>query len=389
MEVLKRNRSLLLGLGVVVLILAGILFWNTGRGPSRPGIPEGRDAALPTFSALPEVPVPPDNPITPAKVELGRLLFFDDRLSGDISTSCASCHDPRFGWGDGNPLSRGYPGTQHWRNSQTVVNSAYLAKFFWAGESMSLETQANSAITGNLAGNGDPAMIEERLAQIPEYVRLFKDAFGVARPTYNYVLRAIASFERAEAISNDSAFDRYVWGDGSAMSQAALRGMELFEGKAGCIQCHNGPLLTDESYHNLGVPKNPLFEEDPLRQIALRYQHYSRGVREELYREADRDLGLYYTTTRPEDEGKFRTAPLRYLRYTAPYMHNGVFYTLEEVIDFYDQGGGHDPNKSPLIRPLYLTDEEKLYLLEFLETLSGSEVRIHPPELPSYESTES
>jgi cytochrome c peroxidase len=156
--------------------------------PLRPGaadappVAPAAEAVFPALAPLPDVPVPADNPITPAKVELGRLLFFDDRLSGDVSTSCASCHDPRLGWGDGNALSRGYPGTQHWRNSQTAVNSAYLAKLFWAGESTSLEAQANSAITGALAGNGDPVMIEERLAQIPRYVELFRAYLRKAPP---------------------------------------------------------------------------------------------------------------------------------------------------------------------------------------------------------------
>jgi cytochrome c peroxidase len=341
--------------------------------------------ALPPLAALPAVPVPADNPLSEAKIELGKLLFFDDRLSGDVGTSCASCHDPRIGWGDGNALSRGYAGTQHWRNSQTIVNSAYLAKLFWAGESPSLEAQAASAIGGNLAGNGDSAMIEERLAQIPVYVRLFKEAFGVREPSYELALKAIASFERAETISNDSPFDRYMRGEQTAMSEGALRGMELFVGKANCIRCHNGALLSDERYHNLGLPKNPLYEQDPLRQIALRYQHYIRGVPEHVYRTADRDLGLYYTTKRDGDKGKFRTPPLRYLVYTAPYMHNGVFETLEDVIDFYDDGGGDAANRSPLLEPLNLTEDEKFDLLEFLEALSGDEIRVSLPVLPPYE----
>ena len=342
----------------------------------------------PPLSALPEVPVPGDIPITDVRVELGRMLFFDRRLSGDTEISCSSCHNPETGWGDELDISTGYPGTRHWRNSQTLVNSAYLQKLFWAGEATSLETQAKSAITGNLAGNGDPTMIEERLAQVPEYVRLFKEAFGVDRPRFPLVLKAIATFERAEVISRDSPFDLYMEGDRSAMNEMALRGMELFEGKAGCIQCHNGPLLTDETFHNLGVPNNPFFEEDPFAQTALRYQHYIRGVPEAIYRNADRDMGLYYTTKRVKDMGKFRTPPLRYLAYSFPYMHNGVFLVLEEVIDFYDEGGGDDPNRSPLLKPLHLTEEEKADLVEFLYSLSGSEILVTPPDLPAYVPSE-
>jgi len=348
--------------------------------------PESIDHGFAPLAALPAVPpTPADNPTTPAKVELGRYLFFDDRLSGDVGTSCASCHDPRLGFGDGNALSRGYAGTQHWRNSQTTVNSAYLAKLFWAGESPSLEAQAHSAITGNLAGNGEPAMIEERLVQIPEYVRLFEQAFGVPQPTYAHALNAIAAFERSEMISSDSDFDAYMNGDHEALDEDDLLGMRLFVGKAKCITCHNGPLMTDQDFHNLGIPRHPLFEQDPLRQISLRYQHYIRGVPESVYRSADRDLGLYYTTKRDEDMGKFRTPPLRYLAYTAPYMHNGVFASLEEVVDFYNQGGGEDENKSPLLQPLGLTEDEKFALVAFLESLSGSVIRMTPPESLPYE----
>ncbi len=365
------------------LFLVGVVV-SAACGQDRTA-PEATGAgAFPALAALPDTPVPADNPITPAKVELGRLLFFDTRLSGDTQFSCASCHDPTRGWGDQEDVSTGYPGTRHWRNSQTAINSAYLQKLFWGGESPSLEVQANSAVTGNLAGNGDPIMLEERMAQIPEYVRLFKEAFGVERPAYPLALKAIATFERAEVISLDSAFDRYMSGERSAMSDTALRGLDLFRGKAGCIQCHNGPLLTDESFHNLGVPKNQTFEQDVQKQIALRYQHYGRGVPEELYRTADRDLGLYYTTKREADKGKFRTPPLRYLTYSFPYMHNGVYFVLEEVVDFYDEGGGDDPQKSPLMKPLGLSDEEKGDLVEFLNSLSGSEVVISAPEMPPY-----
>ena len=342
-----------------------------------------RRATFPPLAPLPAVPVPADNPVSAEKTALGKLLFFDDRLSGDVGTSCASCHDPRQGWGDGNALSRGYAGTQHWRNSQTLINSAYLAKLFWAGESPSLEAQAHSAITGNVAGNGDPAMIEERLVQIPEYVRMFQAAFG-QEPTYDHVLKAIATFERTELVANDSPFDEYLAGDKEALDEDAIKGLALFQGKAGCIQCHHGPQMSDENYPDLGVPDHPLFEQDPLRQITMRFKHYARGVGEEVYRNAHTDLGLYYTTKRDEDKGKFRTPPLRYIEYTAPYMHNGVFESLEEVIDFYDEGGGEGHNKSALLQPLNLTEDEKWELLAFLESLSGDEVRVAVPVLPPY-----
>ncbi len=343
---------------------------------------EASKRKFPKIGPLPPVPVPRDNPQSPAKVELGKLLFFDTRLSGDGSMSCATCHDPSMGWGDGSDLSRGYPGTQHWRNSQTILNSAYYAKLFWGGESTSLESQANSAITGNLAGNGDPMMIEERLRQIPEYVKRFKRVFG-GDPLYSDALKAIAAFEREVPISRNVPFDKYMRGDKKALSTTAQRGMRLFENKAGCIQCHNGPLLSDQDYHALALPENPAFKDDPLRQIALRFQHFARGVPEKLYRKADKDLGLYYTSKREGDKEKFRTPSLRELQYTAPYMHNGIFAALEEVVDFYDKGGG-EGSKSHLLTPLRLSPEEKKELIAFLEALSGDEIKMDPPALPEY-----
>ncbi len=331
---------------------------------------------------LPEVPVPPDNPMSEAKVELGRLLFFDQRMSGDGSTSCAICHVPELGWGSGSAISPGYPGTSHWRNSQTVVNTAYLPKLFWAGESLSLERQAASAWTGNLAGNVDPAMAEERLKQIPEYVRLFDEAFG-ASPNWGDALKAVAAFERT-LVNQNVPFDAYAQGNRDALSSQVLRGLALFQDKANCIACHSGPLFTDNSFHNLGVPRSPLYDSNINVQIALRYQHHARGVPEEVYQAADQDLGLYYTTKREEDKGKFRTPPLRYVCYTAPYMHNGVLSTLEEVVAFYNAGGGDDPDKDPLMQPLNLTAQEQADLVAFLQSLCGDEVTVEAPELPLY-----
>ncbi len=367
---------------LVVLAMGVLLF----VGALCAGGALGQGSRFPALGPLPPVPVPSDNPMSEAKVELGKLLFWDTRLSGDVSTSCATCHDPKLGWGDGGALSRGYPGTEHWRNSQTVLNSAYFSKLFWAGEVTSLESQASAAATGNVAGNGDPIMMEERLRQIPEYVRRFKESFGIERPTIGVAWMAIAAFERTLVSKAEQVpFDRYAKGDQSALSPGAKRGLALFQGRAGCIQCHNGPLLSDESYHNLAVPKNPAFENIPLRQITLRYQHVIRGVPEKVYRSADRDLGLYYTTKQEVDKGKFRSPSLRELRYTAPYMHNGVFGTLEEVVEFYNRGGGDDPNKSPLLKPLGLSDQEKKDLLAFLLALSSDHpLIVEPPDLPEY-----
>ena len=333
---------------------------------------------------LPPIVMPADNPLSADKVELGKLLFFDPRMSGDGAVSCATCHTPQSGWGDGNALSLGYPGTLHWRNSQTILNSAYYRQLFWAGESKSLEAQAKSAWTGNVAGNLDAAMAEERLRQMPGYVRRFKEVFGADAPSFGDALRAVAAFE-ATITSRNAPFDRYIEGDDTALSSSALRGAELFVGKAGCFQCHGGPLFSDQDFHNTGVPPNAEFESNPLRQITLRYQHRARGVPESVYRSADRDLGLYYTTKRDEDKGKFRTPSLREVELTGPYMHNGAFKTLEEVVAFYNNGGGDDPAKDPVLRPLELTEQEMTDLIEFMLSLTGDPIIVEPPDLPEYE----
>ncbi|MFQ5803384.1 MAG: cytochrome-c peroxidase [Candidatus Methylomirabilales bacterium] len=346
---------------------------------------------VPKLGPLGPPPIPPDNPSTPAKVELGKMLFFDTRITGDASLSCATCHDPKLGWGDGGDIGRGYPGTSHWRNIQTIINTAYYNKLFWAGSSRSLESQGETANRGAVAGNGERDMMEARLYQIPEYRKRFKEVFGDEWPLLKNAWRAIAAFERT-LVQRDTPFDRYMKGDKAALSPKAKQGLALFEGKAGCIQCHNGPLLSDEKYYNLGVPENPGFEEDPLKQITFRFEQYAKGVHEEIYRKTKTDLGLFYRAKRQTDMSKFRTPSLRYTKYTAPYMHNGAFFTLEEVVDFYNEGGGEDQalknfsiaTKTKKLKKLNLTDEEKEALVIFLESLSGEEILIEAPPLPDY-----
>ncbi|MBC3884116.1 cytochrome-c peroxidase [Undibacterium griseum] len=338
----------------------------------------------PPLVPLPPPPVPKDNPQTKEKIALGKQLFWDGRLSGDGSMPCVSCHVPGLGWGDGGQISRGYPGSKHWRNSQTVLNAAYYNKLFWEGSVTSLESQAPSAAEGGVAGNGDPSVMEMRLRFIPEYVAIFKKVFGGEWPRMNDAYRAIASYERT-VVSDTSKvpFDRYLKGDKTALNESQKRGMALFNGKAACIQCHNGPLASDQKFYALGLPDFPGFKDDPLSQVTHRWEHYQKGVSEDKYRRADMDYGLYYMTKNQKDIGKFRTPSLREVKYTAPYMHNGVFTTLQEVVDFYDRGGDQGTNKTSLIKPLKLTALEKKDLIAFLEALSMSEPLIHDdPRLP-------
>ncbi len=350
------------------------------------------DQTYPALAALGPVPVPPDNPMSDEKVELGKILFFDGRLGGDGSTSCASCHVPSMGWDWPDDVSLGYPGTIHWRNSQTIINSAYYDKLFWAGSSKSLEAQARSAAKGGVAGNGENDIMEARLALIPEYRQRFKDVFGDNWPKISNAWMAIAAYERT-LVQRDTPLDNYLNGDENALTGEQLEGKELFEGKAGCVQCHNGALASDQKYYNIGVAPLERWEEDALAQITFRYELYAKGSTEEMYRKTKADPGVYFRGKLPAMKGKFRTPSLRYIKYTAPYMHNGSVETLEDVIDFYNKGGitragtttAFPQTKSELIRPLGLTREEKQQLLAFLDAFSGEKMKTKRPTLPPYE----
>jgi cytochrome c peroxidase len=368
--------------GLVAIVVAALAVGGWARYPSAP---QPKHASL---ASLPLVPVPAANPMSAEKIALGRMLFFDARLSGDGSTACASCHLPQHGWSHSDALAPGYPGHRLWRNNPTVLNAAYFKRLMWDGTLDSLEIQARSAMQAPVEGNGKASMVEMRLRLTPEYVARFQRVFGTEWPQLDDAWRAIAAFERT--IVSDPRqvpFDRYLAGDQSALSHAARSGLALFQGKAGCIQCHHGALTTDEDFHALGVPRQQLFDSNPQVQIAVRWQNRQRDVPSAVHRNLDEDLGRYYRTRDPADIGKFRTPSLRELKYTAPYMHNGAFATLREVVDFFDAGGGQVPNKSPLLKPLHLSAEEKSDLVAFLEALSMEQPLIAaapalPPILP-------
>lgn len=338
----------------------------------------------PKLGPLPPPPIPTDNPNTPEKVALGKQLFWDYRLSGNGTMPCASCHLPNLGWGDGGQISRGYPGTTHWRNSQTILNSAYYNKLFWEGSVTSLEGQAPSAAEGAVAGNGDPSVMEMRLRFVPEYVASFKKVFGSEWPRMNDAYRAISAYQRTVVSdAKQVPFDRYAMGDKKALNESQKRGMALFNGKANCIACHNGPLASDQRFYATGVPAHPQFKDDPLGQVTHRWELYQKGVPEDKYRTADDDHGLYYITKNPKDIGKWRVPSLRELKYTAPFMHNGMLATLDEVVEFYNNGGGKAMNKTPILKPLKLTAQEKKDLVAFLNALSMDSPLLHDePKIP-------
>ena len=341
------------------------------------------------LAPLGAVPTPVDNPTTAEKVELGKLLFFDGRLGGDESTPCVACHLPNTGWDFPTDLSLGYPNTVHWRNSQTLINSAYYSKLFWAGSSNSLEAQAKSAAKGSVAGNGEDDLMEARLALVPEYVEGFKQIFGDNYPKISNAWKAIGAFERT-LIQTDTPLDNYLLGDKSALTAQQLKGKKLFEGKANCIACHNGALASDEKYYNIGVPTNKRWEKDAITQITFRYELYAKGSTEKQYRTTKADPGVYFRGKRADMKGKFRTPSLRYTKYTAPYMHNGVITSLADVIDFYNKGGiskdgrttGFPQTKSKQIKPLNLSKTEKADLLAFLDSFSGDKLVMDYPAIP-------
>lgn len=347
-----------------------------------------QDAPRPeALAALGPPPIPADNPMTPEKIALGEKLFFDPILSGNYGMPCSACHLPEAGWAIQAPISFGYPGTTHWRNSQTVINSAYYGKLFWAGSSGSLEHQARSAARGGVAGNGEDDMMEARLAFVPEYRAAFREVFGDDWPSVRHAYMAIAAYERT-LVQTDTPFDAYMNGDDAALDDAQIRGLELFAGKANCTTCHSGPLLSNEAYYNLGVPPYDGWENDELAQITFRFELYAKGSTEEMYRTTKDDPGLYFRTKQTSDKGKFRVPSLRYTAYTYPYMHNGMLETLADVVEFYDQGGGENEfsaNKTELIQPLGLSEAEKADLVAFLASLSGDEILPEPPELPVME----
>ena len=339
------------------------------------------------LAPLGDPPNPADNQTTPEKVELGKMLFFDGRLSGNGSMACVACHLPDDGWDFPDKISMGYPGTIHWRNSQTIINSAYYNKLFWAGSSGSLEGQARSAARGGVAGNGEDDGLEARLAFVPEYVKRFNDVFGDDWPNVRNAYRAIAAFERT-LVQTDTPFDNYMRGDDKALGKAEQAGLDLFVGKAGCVACHSGPLLSNQKYYNLGVPTYDGWQTDALSQITYRFEIFAKGVTEDKYRTYKEDPGLYFRTKETADLGKFRVPSLRYTKYTAPYMHNGMLETLEDVIDFYDAGGATNDfsaTKTDMITPLGLSKKEKANLLAFLNSLSGERITMEYPDLPPTE----
>lgn len=296
------------------------------------------------------IPHPQDNPYTVQKVVLGKRLFYDTRLSQSNALSCASCHNPAFGWSDGQKTAVGHGMRRLKRRSPTIHNLAWDERFMWDGRFRSLEEQALGPITSPEEMNMDRADLVARVIGIEGYKALFDQAFPGESVTPETIAKALATYERT-LVSGIAPFDRWVNGEETAISEAAKRGFELFNGKARCAKCHSGWNFTDGSFHDIGLPGDDL-GRGRFFPNAVKMQH------------------------------AFKTPGLRELDRRGPFMHDGSVESRAEVIDHYDEGGVNRPSRSDLIGPLTLSDQEKADLLAFLSTLSSNQTFVRLPTLP-------
>ena len=289
------------------------------------------------------MPVPQNNPISPAKAALGRKLFSDPLLSRTRDVSCQSCHTPGLSFSDGRKLSQGIMLRNGRRNVPALVNRGYGSSFFWDGRASSLEEQVLQPIQNPDEMDLSLEELAARLSVDREYSKLFERTFG-RNLAIEDVARALASYVRT-IVSGNSPVDRYVNGDSEALSNESRRGLQIFRGKGNCTACHLGPNFSDERFHNTGVA-------------------WSDG--------AWLDDGRFAVTRIESDRGAFKVPTLREIDRTAPYMHDGSIATLEDVVEFYDRGANANPHLDREIRPLHLSTGEKAALVAFLKSLSGS-----------------
>lgn len=353
----QSNATLRLILALLVLCALGAGSGSVQASPSGHA-PHGTvtidGVTVPDVGPLPTVvPIPSSNLNYTAKIELGKQLYFDGRLSKNNAISCAFCHNPGTGFADPRQTSIGVGGGVGGRQSPTVYNTGLNHVQFWDGRARSLEEQAIGPIHNPVEMAETHEHVVAKLGKIKGYQQQFRAVFGTD-VNLQGIAEAIAAYERT-VLSTNSAFDKYVLGVQKAMDEAAVRGLALFKGKARCILCHNGPNFTDNQFHNLGVP-----QVGPMKE----------------------DLGRFAVSRAEKDRGAFKTPTLRSITETAPYMHDGAFKTLEEVVEFMDQGGGSNPNLSPLVKPLNLTAEEKSDLVAFLKALTGEPIPFSMPKLP-------
>jgi len=315
------------------------IFFLSCVGAAQPSAKSGKPRA-----PLGLVPVvwPRDNPYTPEKAALGRLLYFDPRLSADGTVSCATCHNPKYAFTDGAAVSTGIRGQKGNRSAPTVINRAYSLAQFWDGRASTLEEQAKGPMANPIEMGSTHIGIVENLKKIKGYRTLFAAAFDTDDITIDRAAQAITTFERT-IMSGNSPYDRYRAGQKAAMTSSQVRGHDVFLNKAKCDACHEGVNFTSNMYANLGIGAD---KPDP-------------------------DVGRYAVTHDPKDWGAFKTPTLREIARTAPYMHDGSLKTLEEVVEHYDKGGTPNRNLDQRIKSLHLTDQNKKDLVAFLNALSG------------------
>jgi cytochrome c peroxidase len=348
--------------------------------PPDPSLIKDEPLSVDAPAGLPAIVAPMTNPLTKGKVELGKQLYFDPRISLDGTVSCATCHNPEKAWTDGMPTSIGINGELGGRSAPTVLNTAYGQTMFWDGRAPSLEAQSQGPPQNPIEmGKQSYRMIIDRLRAIPGYTEQFKKVFGTD-VTLDGISKAIASFERVAALSGNSKYDRYLKGDSKALSESEKRGMVLFGirpdsddtdfkydvvknlKKANCTSCHIGANFTDEQFHNLGIgwiEKEAKFA-DPGRF----------GVE---------PIGAKSLTSL----GAFKTPTVRDVSRTAPYMHDGSLKTLAEVVEHYDKGGIPNPHlDKDMQKKLNLSPEEKADIVAFLKALEGEVIKVALPALP-------
>ncbi len=343
---------------------------------------------------LPELHVPEANELTPKKVELGRMLFFDPRFSRDGTISCATCHDPNKAFTDQLPVSVGIDGKKGTRNAPTVINSAYNKSQFWDGRVPTLAEQAKfppiNPVEGGLHSWNE---VVAKIKTDSNYVKMMQEVFGIKKDeiTIDHFAKAIEAFEMT-VISGDSPFDRwYFGGEEDAMSEEQKRGFALFVGKGRCVECHTisqtYALFTNNKFHNLGVGWQKIKDDLPkvLQAFkATKVKAHDRAIAEDeaaLMNAKFSELGRYVVTGEIDDIGAFKTPTLRNVELTFPYMHDGSLQTLEEVIVWYNNGGRLSPQdpQSPFIdggiRELNLTAQEIEDLVAFLKALTSPQFK--------------
>lgn len=348
----------------------------------------GQNAELISFVkqpplGLPVVPIPKNNNITKEKISLGRKLFYDRRLSLNSTFSCAMCHIPEQGFTSNEMATAvGIEGRTVRRNSPTLYNVAYQTRLFHDGRENSLEQQAWAPLlASNEMGNPSIGMVIDKIKNTSDYDNLFAQAFG-KQPSMETVGMAIASYQRTLNSAN-SDFDKWYFGKQErAISKVAEQGFALFQGKAACANCHtlnsDYALFTDNELHNTGLGyQHSMAKQPPKQRVQVApgvFLNVDSDLIDAVSEARPNDLGLYEITQDPGDRWKYKTPSLRNIALTAPYMHNGEFESLQQVIEFYNQGGVANENLDAMIKPLNLNDAEINALVEFLKTLTGDNI---------------